>query len=207
MARTLEFTLDHHWLRELPIDSADWSTADPNALLDLKNLNIEHSLRRISEEISHPQRDSDSMISALAESIGIDISRTLTCQSKASCTSDIKGTLNKAKLHFIQDFILSYQDGSPNLADVANECGFSVAHLRRIFKNTVGKTLYEFIEEIRMERAQQLLREPTLQLKAIAYRLGYAQPSAFASAFKKAVGESPSDYRSRFESSPPSSNT
>jgi AraC family transcriptional regulator len=201
VARTVDCRFNLDWLSELAECDAGQVMADPASCLSLRNPNIEYGLRRLSEEVLDPKRSSSEMIKALITLIGVDFARLLSEQNRGGCTTDSKGTLSKSRLQFIQNYIKSFEDGSPNLSNVADACGFSVAHLRRIFKSTTGKTVYDYIEEVRMERAQKLLRDSPLQLKAIAYQLGYAHPSAFSSAFKKATGEAPGDYRARFSTS------
>lgn len=198
VARTVDCRFNLDWLSEQAECDAVQVMADPASCLSLRNPNIEYGLRRVSEEVLDPKRSSAEMIGALVTLIGVDFARLLSEQNRGGCMTDSKGTLSKARLQFIQNYIKSFEDGSPNLSNVADACGFSVAHLRRIFKSTTGKTVYDYIEEVRMVRAQTLLRDSSMQLKAIAYQLGYAHPSAFSSAFKKTTGEAPGDYRARF---------
>ena len=196
--RTVEFRCDRQWLNEMVGCDSDWTVADPSSCLSLRELNIEHSMRRLGKELLEPERGSETMINSLAISVGIDLSRVLLRQGSAGSLTDLKGTLTKSKLRQVEEYVRSFSDGSPSLIDVASECGFSVAHLRRVFKSTTGKTVHDFIEEVRIERAQQLLRESSLRLKTISYQLGFSHPSAFSFAFKKATGGSPGDYRRRF---------
>jgi len=58
--------------------------------------------------------------------------------------------------------------------------------------------VHEYVEELRLKKAQSLLAETDLPLKEISYRLGFADSSTFSSTFKRSSGETPSGYRYRF---------
>ncbi|GGG61790.1 putative transcriptional regulator, AraC family protein [Hymenobacter glacieicola] len=74
------------------------------------------------------------------------------------------------------------------LAGLAN---LSVFHFARCFKQTTGQTPYQYVLSWKIRRAQQLLRAGELPLAAISDALGFASPSHFSAAFKRAVGQSP----------------
>lgn len=196
--RTVVCRFDRRWLSETAEHESEWNSADPASCLNLRDLNIEHAMRRLGTELLEPGQSSGTLLQSLFVELGIDTARTMIKQSAGHTLADGRGTLSKAKLQRIQEYIRSYPNGSPTLALVAAECGFSVAHLRRVFKKSTGRTVYDYIEDIRIERAQQLLLETDLRLKTISYQLGFSHPSAFSFAFKKATGESPGDYRARY---------
>jgi AraC family transcriptional regulator len=58
-----------------------------------------------------------------------------------------------------------------------------------------GRTPYELLISLRMERARDLLRDPRLQVTDVAFAVGYKTPSSFAAAFHKLVGVTPSAFR------------
>jgi AraC family transcriptional regulator len=78
---------------------------------------------------------------------------------------------------------------------LAEECGISAPHLRRLFRATMGTSVSTYVEGIRLERAKAMLADRTLPLKGIAHRLGFANASAFSAAFRREAGTSPNKYR------------
>jgi AraC-like DNA-binding protein len=60
-----------------------------------------------------------------------------------------------------------------------------------------GLTFQQITESVRLELALGMLRNRNLSINAIAYRLGYAEPSVFRRAFKKWTGSTPKEYAER----------
>ena len=81
------------------------------------------------------------------------------------------------------------------LADLARHFGVNTTKLMTLFKKTFGKSIFEFISELRMEHAMILLRDSGLMVTEVARTLGYKNPNHFSSAFKRTFGINPSDVR------------
>ena len=96
-----------------------------------------------------------------------------------------------------------YVDDNKNLFltcdDVARYCHFNTKYLNRIFKAQTGKTLLEYIHEVRITEAERLITETTLSLDEIASTLGFANEYYFNSFFKKYTTVSPGAYRKLFK--------
>jgi AraC-like DNA-binding protein len=60
-----------------------------------------------------------------------------------------------------------------------------------------GQSLSQLVDQVRMQRAQQLLREVQLPLHAVAKASGFADASSFARAFKRNTGQTPAEHRLR----------
>ena len=83
----------------------------------------------------------------------------------------------------------------PDLSQLADRCALSPNHLSSIFKTVTGKTISAYCGELRIQRAQEMLRSTPMKLRQIAEALGYYDQYHFCKAFKKATGMSPSAYR------------
>ena len=68
-------------------------------------------------------------------------------------------------------------------------------YLSSFFKEQTGVYFSDFIEEVRMDRASELLSEQDMPINNIAKVVGYSSVKAFSRAFKRVNGVSPSDYR------------
>lgn len=88
-----------------------------------------------------------------------------------------------------------YADAEVSLGAAASLVGLSPSYLSVIFSREVGKTFVEYLTAARVSRAMELLRTTDMTVGEIAYRVGYSSPSYFYSVFKKAVGQSPVDFR------------
>lgn len=77
-------------------------------------------------------------------------------------------------------------------AEIAGRVGLSERQLGRLFSEKAGKTFSTAYREIRLTRAQELMRKTALPLTEIAYTCGFSSPSHFSSAFRAWAGVSPS---------------
>ena len=80
-------------------------------------------------------------------------------------------------------------------ATLAAQLGMSEAHLRRLFRETYGKTPRKYATEVRIRRAADLLRGTERSIKQIAQAVGYQNVAAFDRIFKRAFGVTPSELR------------
>lgn len=106
-----------------------------------------------------------------------------------------RAILSSAQLGRIRSFIEQAQCQRVTISAIAELCGISTSHMRRLFKETTGMSLGSYVEMVRIIRAKSLLGEGRLPLKQIAYELGFANPSAFSAAFRRATGATPKAYR------------
>ena len=89
-------------------------------------------------------------------------------------------------------------DSQLSLMQVCNHLSVSLSHFSTLFKEETGSTFIEFLTDVRMERAKELLLNTDQMLYAIAEQVGYDNPAYFTVAFKKQTGMSPREFRKRF---------
>ena len=82
-----------------------------------------------------------------------------------------------------------------SLDRLAQACGLSVSRLAHLFRDQIGMPPQQYLEEIRLQRAAQLLRSTSLRIGEVAMETGYAGAFYFSSRFRKKFGQSPSEYR------------
>lgn len=83
------------------------------------------------------------------------------------------------------------------LETIAPLFGYNSSYLGKIFTREVGETFNSYLDRIRIERSQELLRDRTLKVYEIAEKVGYKNVDYFHKKFKKLVGESPAEYRKK----------
>lgn len=86
----------------------------------------------------------------------------------------------------------------PSMEDLAEQCGLSIGHFARAFRQSFGSSFHKYLLEERVERAQKLLRESNASLKQIALEIGYSDQPTFTESFTRVVGMPPGKYRRRF---------
>jgi YesN/AraC family two-component response regulator len=84
------------------------------------------------------------------------------------------------------------------IEDLAKELSFSPNYLRAIFKTVTGKTVLEYITEVRLNMAVSMLQETTFQINQISLSIGYKNPSYFCAQFSKKYGLTPIEYRNKY---------
>ncbi|MEX2131234.1 MAG: helix-turn-helix domain-containing protein, partial [Pseudohongiellaceae bacterium] len=96
----------------------------------------------------------------------------------------------------VQEWLqLNYQN-AVQLHDVAERFKLSVRSLNRRFRQAANNAPLQYLQEIRVEHAKELLKKSNLGIAEICYRIGYHDNSYFTSLFKKMNGVTPSQYRS-----------
>ncbi len=106
-----------------------------------------------------------------------------------------KGGLSAALARRAQDYLASRMADDVTLQDAARACGLSRSHFARAFRLSTGSTPYQWLQRHRIERAQQLLREPALSIVEIAAACGFADQSHLTRVFARRVGTSPAAWR------------
>ncbi len=81
-----------------------------------------------------------------------------------------------------------------SLEEIGRRVGCSHFHLSRIFSQEMGKSIFQCLRDLRMERAAELLREGRLNVTQVALEVGYSSPSHFSTAFHAAFGCCPGLY-------------
>jgi len=84
-----------------------------------------------------------------------------------------------------------------SLDALASDAGLSRFHFCRSFKESTGLSPHAWLRQHRLEQAMNMLRESDDSIVSVAAALGYSSQTAFAAAFKKLTGETPSDWRRR----------
>ncbi len=84
---------------------------------------------------------------------------------------------------------------SVTISDIGREFGYSVSHLRAVFRDRLGVSLGRYMRESRLAEAAQLLQTSDFNVSEIGVRCGFESLYAFSRAFRKAYGSPPRSYR------------
>ncbi len=80
----------------------------------------------------------------------------------------------------------------PSVPELARTIGLNETDLRRSFKAAFGTTIIDYLRDRRLEIARMLVRQRQLPVATIAYRVGFASPANFATAYRRRFGRPPS---------------
>ena len=84
---------------------------------------------------------------------------------------------------------------SVRLSVVAGHCHMSESEFSRIFKKEQGFTFCEYLLKFRISKACELLADPSVQVKTVAFDVGFNDVSYFARTFRRYTGATPSSYQ------------
>jgi AraC-like DNA-binding protein len=96
------------------------------------------------------------------------------------------------RLERVRRYLVEHLDAPPTLAELARTAGFSETRLKGGFRARFGTSIFAYLRQARMEEARRLLLTQHLNVTEVAQRVGYANPSKFAAAFRSQFGMSPS---------------
>lgn len=108
--------------------------------------------------------------------------------------SDSSGSGSSRMLDSAVNYVTLNFTNSFSLEDVANKLGVSAPYLSRLFKHKLGKNFIDYITELRIQYAKELLCKKDKSIKEITFMVGYNSQTYFCKVFKKAVGVSASQY-------------
>lgn len=91
----------------------------------------------------------------------------------------------------------TYMSDEISLNTIAAEVGMSPSYFSSIFSKEMGKTFVEYLTEIRMDRAKELLMCSSMKTLEIGYEVGYKDPHYFSYIFKKTQNCTPKEFRAR----------
>ncbi len=102
-------------------------------------------------------------------------------------------TLTKKIKEYLNDNI----DKTVTLDSISNSFSYSLSSIKRIFKEETGTSIILYLNNLRMVRAKEMLRNTDMSIGNIALLLGYSNVYYFSTAFKKKWGLSPTQFRSK----------
>jgi AraC family transcriptional regulator len=103
--------------------------------------------------------------------------------------------IQQKRLARADEYMRAHLESPLTLQGIADSIGLSRFHTLRLFRNLFGETPIKRLTRLRMERAQLLLAQDGGSVTDIAFRCGYDNPAHFASAFRRHMGMTPSEFR------------
>ena len=110
-------------------------------------------------------------------------------------------TISQTKFYCQQatTYMSHYYSHPITINDVCQSLNLSRSYLHKLFTKELGQSPKQFLSDLRLTKACQLLTETSYSITIIANSVGYDDVLTFSRAFKKVLGLSPSDYRNKKE--------
>lgn len=100
-------------------------------------------------------------------------------------------------IYVVKSRLQSAWSEPPNISLLAKEAGMSEPKLRKRFKQTFGRGVFEFYQAVRMQEAARLLKEQRLTVSEVGYQLGFTNLSHFSRVFEQHIGLKPKKYSNK----------
>ncbi|MED5053628.1 AraC family transcriptional regulator [Anoxybacillus rupiensis] len=99
----------------------------------------------------------------------------------------------------VEEFLQENYDRDLSLEEVAQSVHLTPHYFSKLFKKQTGQTFSDYVTGLRIEKAKQLLRDASLNIKEICYDVGYKDPNYFSRVFKKITNMTPKQYREHID--------
>jgi transcriptional regulator GlxA family with amidase domain len=107
--------------------------------------------------------------------------------------SGVAGHLGKFERMTV--FIAGNYTRDIDVTQIAAAVGMHTSSAMRLFRQSCGLTVLEYLTMHRIRHAQHLLTSSRMKIRDIASACGFNSPNRFYAAFKRIVGQQPSDFR------------
>ncbi|GAB2539435.1 response regulator [Gracilibacillus alcaliphilus] len=88
-----------------------------------------------------------------------------------------------------------YMDSDLGLEVIAEQVNLNASYLGSLFKRATHTNILKYITKVRMEKAEELLKNKQLKVKDISEMIGYSNQYYFSASFKKYYGKTPTEFR------------
>lgn len=146
----------------------------------------------VKQEMEQGRQQAEMYIQSLAICLSIHLGTKYQASGKSIYAP--KGKLSSLQLKQLLEYCNVFLHDDFGVDDLAALVHLSPFHFTRLFKNTVGVAPYQFVLQMKIERAKQLIKKGKSSLSQIAYELGFADQAHLSNTFRKVVGVSPSQF-------------
>ena len=117
---------------------------------------------------------------------------TAALQARDRASNDRYGSVIRDAKEYIR---ANFSQSDLSLNRIAVHIGVSPSYFSSIFKQETGQSFVEYLTQVRMERACELLKCTSYRTSEIGEKVGYNDSHYFSAAFKKVMGQSPKEYK------------
>ncbi len=116
-------------------------------------------------------------------------------ETALACSDEGRHTKSKRIFDSVREYIEeNYFDSNLSVEGIANAIFINSSYLRKVFKKEMNMSVNDYIVEIRLLKAKELIGSGNIKLSDVSEMIGYNDPGYFSKSFKKKFGFSPSEY-------------
>jgi AraC family transcriptional regulator len=147
--------------------------------LGMNRIMFEETMTELLVKLLHQHRDIENMIAKMPA-------------IKSSTRQELY-----RRLSYSLDYLHGDAEHTPDINEMAGAACISKFHFLRLFRQTFGLSPYQYWQQLRIDKAEALLKQTTLPVQAIADQLGFESASSFSRLFKQRRNLYPSQYRAK----------
>ncbi|AFZ60762.1 helix-turn-helix transcriptional regulator [Anabaena cylindrica FACHB-243] len=99
------------------------------------------------------------------------------------------------RLDAAKDILMRTMNNPPTLLELARQVGLNERKLKQGFRQVFGTTVFGYLQDYRLQQAQQLLKKRDMSIARVATTIGYTNPEAFSVAFRRKFAVGPKAYQ------------
>lgn len=122
----------------------------------------------------------------------VDVSRH--CLSAELESSGMISARSYQKVLAVQNYLLTAYQEQITGDQLARQFDMNFDYLNRLFRQSVGRPIFQYLSSLRIARAKELLTTTSMRISQISERVGFLDESYFSKVFKKYTGVCPADY-------------
>lgn len=186
-------------------DEAAGANGMSRASIRKLNADLLYQLERLVDQMED-QRAYLAELAALRLAIGSElhvpfIRRSVLNFLESVSRLEIKQRKERKVIYDIRDYLEQEYMRKHSLKELSDRFYLSKEYISKMFKEEFGANLFEYLAQLKIERAKLLLAGSEVKLRQIVDELGFNDESHFSKTFKKHTGCSPRSYRDQFRSS------
>lgn len=160
--------------------------------ISVKNLEVQD--KEISKDISSLYKFIENAVQVtelqeLLEEVALNVVGRINRYNKKNINQILQNAMN----YICENYAMSI-----TLNDLAEHTYVSTYYLSRMFKKELGKNFVEYLNEVRIEKAKELLRDNKHKTYEVAELVGIQDPHYFSKIFKKYVNMTPTEYKDSY---------
>ncbi len=176
------------------VDEGEWKYADYNFHFT-NDAAINQIIQRLFFLFSEDHPSKDVFVDFMLKEL---IIRILRANYKEIYTEQSLQLSGNNRIAYVIDFIRKNLDKPPTITELSRKAYMSESHFHRVFKNEVGISPIDFINNERIKLATRLLANPKMKIKEVYMRCGFDSRSYFNRMFRKKQQLSPTEYQNQF---------
>jgi AraC family transcriptional activator of pyochelin receptor len=113
----------------------------------------------------------------------------------SSMKEEVVNANEREKLYDAKEILVNNLNDPPSLTELSRKIGLNSYKLKKNFKELFGTPVFKYLQNERLQKAHELLRNENVTIQEAAWQVGYESLSSFSNAFAKKYGFRPSELK------------